>query len=265
MQIWANTIVNNEENFIWFSIMSIVDYVDKVMIFDTGSTDNTVNIIQEMIKIKGEKMIFKEVGTVSYEEFPKVRQKMLDESNCDWILILDGDEIWWKDSIKRAVKEIKKNGGNIDGIVVPIIVPVGDIYHLQEEKAGRYNLLGRVGHFSLRLINRKIPGLHVDYPYGKESYIDGENRLVQERERIIFLDAPYLHVTHLKRSSKDRGFNKFKFELGNIIPDNFKYPEILYDHFPKFIPSPWQRLSGTKFLKAKLLTPFRKIKRRLVR
>ena len=88
MTIWANTIVNNEENFIWFAIMSVLDYVDKILVWDTGSTDKTVEVIKT---INSNKLKFKEVGKVDPMEFTKMRQKMLEESKCDWILILDGD------------------------------------------------------------------------------------------------------------------------------------------------------------------------------
>ncbi len=263
MTICVNTIVHNEENFIWFSIMSVIDYVDWILIYDTGSADKTVRIIKEIQRVKKNKIIFKEVGLVNKDEFPKLRQKMLEESKSDWILVLDGDEIWWKDSIKKVVEKIQKEGDKIDGIVVPMVVPVGDIYHLQEKEAGKYNLLGRKGHLSLRAINTKIPGLHVDWPYGKESYFDFDKRLIQERKNIIFLDAPYLHVTHLKRSSKIRFPDKFKYELGSLISDDFNFPEALYLAAPGVVPSPWNKITGKDYIKAKLLTYLRKIKRRI--
>ncbi len=264
MTIWANCIVHNEENFIWFAIMSIVDSVDKILVWDSGSTDKTVEIIKEIIKIKGDKIDFKEVGAVDKNEFTKMRQKMLEGSKCDWILVLDGDEIWWEDSIKKLINKIKTNGNNIEGIVVPMIVPVGDIYHFQEESAGQYNLCGRKGHLSLRAINKKIPGLHVDLPYGKEGYFDENNRSIQERKDIIFLDVPYLHVTHLKRSLQIRRYDKFKYELGQKVPEDFRFPEVLYQVFPSNIQPPWVKISGIDLGKAKLMTPFRKIKRRLI-
>lgn len=264
MKIWANTIVNNEENFIWFAVMSVLDFVDKVLIWDTGSTDRTVEIINRIKKIKGKKIEFKEVGTVDSKGFTKLRQAQLEASNCDWILILDGDEIWWDKSIKKVIQKINKEGSEIDGIVVPMIVPVGDIYHIQQEAAGKYKLLGRQGHYSLRAINRKIPGLYVDWPYGKEGYFDKDNTLIQEREGMIFLDAPYLHVTHLKRSASERMQNKFKHELDSEIPEGFKYPEVLYKDFPEIIPSPWNKISGTSAIKAKILTPLRKFKRKFL-
>ena len=258
MKIWANTIVNNEENFIWFAIMSVLDYVDKILVWDTGSNDKTARIIKS---INSGKIKFKEVGPVNSEEFTRMRQKMLDESKSDWILILDGDEVWWENSIKKLVSEINKKGNEMEGAVVPMVVPVGDIYHIQPEEAGRYQLLGRKGHFSLKAFSKKIPGLHVDWPYGKESFLDGKDRLIQEREKITFIDAPFLHLTHLKRSGKKRKHEKFKHEIGKKVNSDFKFPEVLNKKYPGFITSPWVKISGTELLKAKALTPLRKIKR----
>lgn len=262
--IWVHTIVHNEENFIWFSLMSVVDYVDKILVWDTGSTDNTVDIIKEVKKIKGEKIVFKEVGPVDDLEFSKIRQAMLEQSDCDWILILDGDEIWWENSIKKITREIKVKNTKVDGIVVPMIVPVGDIYHFQEEKAGRYVIHGRSGHLSLKAISRRISGLHVDKPYGQEGYFDHDNKLVQEREKVTFIEAPFLHVTHLKRSSQVRKYNKFKYELGNKVSSNFSFPEVLYSPYPKGVKSPWDKISGIDYFKARALTPLRKVKRRFL-
>ncbi len=263
MTIWANCIVNNEENFIWFALMSVVDHVDKILVWDTGSDDKTVEIIKEIIKIKRDKIKFKEVGSTDKYEFTKMRQVMLDESKCDWILILDGDEIWWEDSIKKVVQEINNHKTDIAGIVVPMIIPVGDIYHFQEQKAGKYELLGCKGHYSLKVINRKISGLHVDLPYGKEGYYDDKNVPIQKREGIVHVDAPYLHTTHLRRSTKVREYDKYKYELGERFSKDFKYPEVLLKPFPEIVFSPWNAISGLTKLRAQVLTPLRKIKRRL--
>lgn len=263
MKIWVNTIVHNEENFIWFAIMSVVDYVDKILIYDTGSTDKTVRIIREIQKIKKNKIDFTEVGETDKNEFARQRQKMLENSICDWILILDGDEVWWEDSIKKLKDKIDKNGNHLDGIVVPFVVPVGDIYHIQEEKAGQYKLLGKKGNLSLKAISKKIPGLHLDWPYGIESFFDKDNNLVQDRENVIFLDSPFLHLTHLKRSSKNKKPNKFKYELGSHVSKDFKFPESLYLSASGLVSSPWNKITGLDYIRAKLLTPLRRVKRRI--
>lgn len=261
MKIWANTIVKNEENFIWFAVSSVIDHVDKVLLWDTGSSDNTLKIIKELIKKYGEKISFKEIGEVDKFQFTKLRQEMLDQSNCDWILVLDGDEIWWEESIKKLRKKIDETK-NLDGIFVSMIIPVGDIYHLQDPSAGRYKIKGYKGNFSLRAINRKIPGLHTDLPYGQEGFYDEENIAVQERKDIVFLDTPYLHLTHLIRSSKKS--DKYKLELGKRVSSDFKFPEVLYKEFPEFIFSPWIKISSVNKLGAGILTPLRKLKRRLI-
>lgn len=262
MKIWANTIVNNEENFIWFAIMSVVDYVDKVLVWDTGSTDKTVQIIKEIIKEKKDKIEFREVGPVDKFKFTKMRQAMLDESKCDWILILDGDEIWWENSIKQLVNLLNKQGNNSNAIVVPFYNAVGDIYHYQPKSLGKYKLLGNKGHLTIKAINKNIPGLHVANPYGQEGYYDVNNTLIQERNDLVFLDSSYLHVTHLKRSKKARAYEKFKFEIGKHFPKDFHYPEVFYKSYPNIVSNPWQRLSFLEFILSWVITPFKQVKRR---
>jgi|SRR3989344_2715081 len=264
LTLWANTIVNNEENFLYFAVMSVADFVDKILIWDTGSKDKTVEVIKSLQEKLGEKIEFRQMGEVNENQFTNLRQKMLEESQCDWILILDGDEVWWRDSIKEVRNVIEEKGKEIEGIVVPMKVPVGDIFHMQEEQAGQYKILGKKGHLSLKVFSKRIPGLYVDWPYGKEGFFDEDKRLIQEREKIIFHNAYFLHVTHLKRSSSKRKYNKFKYELGSKVSSNFKYPEVLYREYPAFISSPWVRISGMKKIAAKFLTPIRRAKRRII-
>lgn len=265
MKIWANCIVNNEENFIWFAIMSVIDYVDKILVWDTGSEDRTVEIIQGVAREYKDKILFKEVGKVDKFQFTNIRQRMLDESKCDWILILDGDEVWWQESIKKVVDVINKKGNTKDAIAVPFYSATGDIYHYQEQNAGKYELAGRKGHLSIRAINRKIPGLHVEGSYGMEGYFDKDNNLLQKRapKSIIYLVAPFLHLTHLKRSSKN-GHNKYKYEIGLPFSEDFKFPEVFYKKYPAYISAPFDKISGINKIIAQGLTPFRRIKRKLI-
>lgn len=263
MTIWVNTIVHNEENFIWFALMSVIDYVDKILVWDSGSTDKTVEIIKEIIKAKPKKIEFKEVGPVDKYEFTKMRQAMLDESKCDWIFILDGDEIWWEDSIKKVVALINKEGNDINAIVVPFYNAVGDIYHYQSKGAGRYKLLGREGHLTVRAINKSIPGLHVVEPYGKEGYYDGNGLPIQESssKKVKFLEAPFMHLTHLKRSSKSGGINKYKFDLGVPFPSSIFFPEVFNRVSPEEVPSPLARRGMLYEFIARFILPFISIKR----
>ena len=269
--IWGNTIVKNEGKFLWFALMSVVDFLDKILVWDTGSSDNTVAIINEVKKRKKGEIEFREIGEVDEIRFTYARQKMLDQSNCDWIFILDGDEVWWQSSIKAVIDTISKKGDELDLIVNSYINAVGDIYHYQDESAGQYHLAGRKGHLNVRAINRKLPGLHVDKPYGQEGYFDKDEKRIQDRDprRIMFLDEPYLHLSNLPRSSQTKGdlavmqrAKKTKPEIGIKFSSTFKYPNVFYDNWPKIVPNPWQKMPSNFKLKAFIETPVRKLKRK---
>lgn len=273
MTITAHTLVKNEARFVWYAVMSIIEHVDKVLLWDTGSTDGTLQIIKEIRKYVGNKVETMEYGAVDAQTFAKVRQGMLDATDTDWFMVVDGDEIWWEDSIKQVVQVVKSRGSRIESIVVPTVNLVGDIYHYQEEAAGQYQLAGRTGHLNLRAVNRKIPGLHSHGPHGQWGWVDEQNKMIQERnkEKIIFVNAPYLHATHLVRSGevnleKDvpKREIKLKHELGIPFPLDFYYPEVLFRPRPEIVPSVWVKRTQAYTTRAVLETPLRKLKRRIL-
>jgi len=272
MKIWANCVTYNEENFVWFAINSVIDSVDKIIVWDTGSTDNTVQIIEEIKKRKPDKIIFKQYGKPKdRNNIANIRQEMLKQSKCDFIMVLDADEVWWEDSINKIVRIINQKKDEIEGIVVPFYNLVGDIYHYQDEIAGQYKLLGKKGHLQLKFFSKKIPGLHVGFVqsnYKKnfyfEGYYDENNKPIQDRSKLIFVDAKYIHLSHLKRSAKPRSkADRFKLELGNKFEKDFKYPEVFYKSYPEIVPSPWKKMPNRSLLTAAFLTPLRKVKRKL--
>lgn len=273
MKIFVHTLVKNEERFIWFSVMSVIEHVEKVLIWDTGSTDNTVKIIQEIERRYPNKIIFNEVGDIDIDEFTKVRQEMLNETSSDWFLMVDGDEVWWDGSIREIVDLIKKSGNKIESIVVPTYNLIGDIYHYQERAAGRYKLAGKFGHYNLRAINRKIPGLKSAKPHGTWGWAGEDGRMIQDRpvKKVKFVDAPYIHATFLQRSvnlelekNVPKRARKLKYELGDSFPSDFYYPEVFFKSRPTFVLPPWRKMDKGYLAKAMIQTPLRKIKRRLI-
>lgn len=299
--ITAHCLVKNEARFVWYAVMSVIRYVERVRIWDTGSTDGTLEIIEEIAKTPEarEKEIFeiKKLDLKKFDEteirkqmlvedkkplsekrkeglaFSLVRQKMLEATTADWFIVVDADEIWWDGSIKKVVETIKEAGDKIESIVVPTINLVGDLFHYQEPEAGRYHLAGKVGHYSLRAVSRKIPGLCSRGGHGVWGWADGEGKMIQARDpaKILFLEAPYLHATHLQRSVEKKLDNsvlkrakKFKYELGIPFPGDFYYPEVFFRSRPKIVPSPWRIPDlGYKF-RAFFETPLRKLNRRIM-
>lgn len=271
--IWVHTLVKNEERFLWYSVKSVIDFIDKILLWDTGSTDNTLKVINKLQKKYPNKISFKQIGEISSDEFTKARQQMLDETKSDWFLVVDGDEVWWDESIKKVADFIQSDGDSFELIVVPNILPVGDIYHYLEKAAGRYKLAGKEGHYALRGVKRNILGLKSDKPHGTWGWVDNKNRMIQDRnpKKIKFIDAPYLHTTFLRRSSLrqddlnvPKRAQKYKYELGNRFSLDYYYPESFLRSTDEDISLPWETMDRMYYLKALVETPFKKIKRRLI-
>lgn len=270
--ITAHTIVDNEEKYVWFSVMSVIDYVDKVFIWDTGSTDKTIEIVKEIEKARPGKVYFKEVGKVDPDKFTSIRQQMLKETKTDWSIIVDGDEVWWEDKIKKVVSIINDKGDSLDTIVNRYINLIGDIYHFQDDSAGQYNIDGKHGYLTVRAMNRNIEGLDVGRPHGQQGFFNKNGVLIQEldRKRRYFLDSfTNLHFTNLPRSNNlgdskvPKRKMKYKYELGNPFPLDFYYPEVFFRPRPEIIDSPWFERSKYYIARASIETPLKNLKRRI--
>jgi glycosyltransferase involved in cell wall biosynthesis len=272
MKITGHCIVKNESRFIWYSLMSVINYVDDLLIYDTGSTDQTPKILKTIKTMYPNKINLKFVGEVTVDSYAEVIQQMIDQTTGDWIFVIDADEIWWEDSIKLVRKTIDTNGKSLESIVVPTINLVGDMYHKQEERAGLYELAGRKGHLNLRAVNRAIPGLRSQGPHGKWSWVDEAGTAVQNRDpkKIKYLEAPYLHATFLKRSLEGsdskvpKRAKKRKHELGIPFPRDFYYPEVFFREKPPFIKDVWENMSTSFYVQSLIETPLRKFKRRFL-
>lgn len=268
MKISVHSLVKNEERYLWYSVMSIVNQVDEVLLWDTGSTDGSIEIAKQLQKQFPDKIKLRFFNDVDKDEFTKLRQKMLEETKADWVFILDGDEVWWEESVLKMVEEIKN--GECSVIVSPFVSPVGDIFHNQENGAGRYRIDGRIGNITIRAFRKDIKGLVLAKDYGKEGYVDASGKFIQESELVKrkFVDAPFLHLTHLERSSRDKDVmqreRKLKHELGNRFALDYYYPEAFFRPRPDIVESPWKVFDRSFLARALIETPLRKIKRKLL-
>jgi glycosyltransferase involved in cell wall biosynthesis len=273
MTIWTNTLVKNEDRYVWYAVMSVINHVDKMLIWDTGSTDCTLPILHELQKLYPRKIELNELGDVSIESFTEVRQQMLESTKSDWVIILDGDEVWWKDSITKLINLINIEGNELETIITRYVNVVGDIYHFQDEKVGRYEIDEHKGHVTIRAINMTIPGLKVDKPHGQQGFFDENGMLIQYREyekRGYIAEPGYMHFTHLMRSTNHSANSavpkramKLKHEIGNEFDLDYFYPEVFFENRPDLVTSVWEKMSSDFYVRSIFETPLRKIKRKL--
>lgn len=105
-------IVKNEEAFLDQCLRSIRDYVDEIIVVDTGSTDKTPEIARRYT----DKVYFHPWEN----SFSKARNQSIEYATCDWIFIIDGDEELLPDSGPR-LRETVRNAGEADAFMVNTI------------------------------------------------------------------------------------------------------------------------------------------------
>jgi glycosyltransferase involved in cell wall biosynthesis len=250
LDITAHCLIRNEENWIWYAIHSVLNFVDNVIIFDTGSTDNTVPIIKT---IHSPKILFEQKGQVNKSQYSALRQEMLSRTKTSWFLILDGDEIWFKKTLVELRENIMKMDKTKDAVVVGEWMCQGDIFHFNSDVERLFDLNApELPGYRLARVVKKLPGLRVVGHYGVESYADknGLNISNWPKERQIYLQNRFMHMSFLPRTSKRSNDelvmmrrNKTSFSRGKRFAENFQYPEVFYMKRPEIVPSPWRKLS----------------------
>ncbi len=264
-KIIVHCLVKNEENFIWYALQSVLPFVDKIMVWDTGSEDKTVEIIKS---IKSPKIDFVEKGSVDSETHTTLRAEMLqktDKQKYGWLMILDGDEIWGESEILKMIQYANEKAPA--AVVVRTINFVGDLYHKLSESSGKYEIAGQKGNIAIRLINLSLKNLKVINPHGGQTYTTS-GIAVQDLppEQLLFSnDLFYFHTTHLKRSTLDnktlkRSFKR-KYELGEKVYKK-ELPKILFQKHPQIVPDNTEPMNIGVFLHCLLETIPKRFKRR---
>ncbi|MEA1979631.1 MAG: tetratricopeptide repeat protein [candidate division Zixibacteria bacterium] len=110
MTISACMIVKNEEELLPGCLDSIRDWVDEIIIVDTGSDDKTI----EIAKSYGAKIFHQ-----PWEgNFSKHRNYSIEQATSDWIFIIDADERIDANDIPRLLKTISNDQVNAIAINV---------------------------------------------------------------------------------------------------------------------------------------------------
>ncbi len=125
----AHVVVRNEP-FVWYAVRSVYDRVDKVMLCDTGSTDHTIDDIQQLLAEDHDgKICFSQVAMpdatgwtdatrpcqnkhVANDGIAMVRQQQIARTETDFFMLVDGDEVHRRESMQRIVEDVLPNWPN---------------------------------------------------------------------------------------------------------------------------------------------------------
>lgn len=163
-------IVKNEERFLRTCLESVREVVDEMIVVDTGSTDRTIEIAEEM---GAQVSHFAWTGS-----FSEARNAALAEATGDWVLILDADEVLSPETVNNIRELIRIQQPQLTGYQFKI---------RNFNKVG--NEVDTVEHYMLRLFPRH-PDLHYT------GYI--HEQVEPRREGLIFerMAAPDVLILH---------------------------------------------------------------------
>ena len=102
-------IVKDEEDFLEQCLQSVKDYVDEIIIVDTGSTDNTKKIAARFTE--------KVFDYQWNNSFADARNFSLEQATGDWVLTLDADEKIAELDLKK-IRETIERENDITGYVL---------------------------------------------------------------------------------------------------------------------------------------------------
>lgn len=199
MSLTVHCMLKNEEIFAVYAIESVINYVEQVIVFDTGSTDQTVARIKTLAAKYPNKLVFEEKGPCTAQKHTELRQEMLNRTHTEWFMILDGDELWTEQGITEAVEVTKTTIANC--ILAPFYLCVGDIWHYSNR--GKYKYDGMSVHALARLF-RVGPDISWNLgPYGQSDFVKDKFGNLIRPGNYVMLQNKYWHTSALVRSSRD--------------------------------------------------------------
>ncbi len=262
MKLTVHMVVKNEDLWIWYAVNSVLPYAEQIFIYDTGSSDKTVEIIKSL---KSPKIFFEEKGLVDGNGLVELRREQLDRTKTEWFLILDGDEIWSNKELEKLLEKVNRAPENTIALFNNVRNCIGDIYHYLPEKTGNYKIGNKVGNLNIRLI-KKTPNLKISGEYPLEVYADRNGPIQSQVDKVVFADCWYLHTSFLKRSSGDvkkvsGSFGKSRVWQKGLPLNMDQLPEVLFSTRPDLVKSPFKKRGFAYEIVASVLTPLLDLKR----
>ena len=103
-------ITKNEADRITRCLESIKDLADEIIVFDSGSTDTTLDIVRQYTD---------KIWQTDWPGYGKQKQRALEQASGDWLLAIDADEAL-DETLQASVRELLTNDrGNIVAVKMP--------------------------------------------------------------------------------------------------------------------------------------------------
>lgn len=240
MSLTAHCLVKNEEVFIEAAIRSVIDFADCVLVFDTGSTDRTVEIVTNLQKEFPQKIVFEKKGVANKQRHTDLRQEMVERTQTDWWMILDGDEVWSQSALAEAAKAMTTTA--VECIIALFYLCVGDVYHATR-RAPQIEMFGRREYWYPRFF-RNTPGMYWQGDYNQDTIYRANGEVFFTEKNSVVLRYRYWHMTHLLRSTTDAtDYSSGGTRAAKLIPTYLGVGKKINEPLPLVLQSKFKPLS----------------------
>ena len=136
MKVSVNCMVRNADTTIYPTLLAAGAVADEIVVFDTGSTDRTIEaILAARRELSHKKFIFERLSNIpdltgwSYKggsflpsyQLADVRNQMIEATTSDWVWVVDADEIYTKKDARHISHFIRGQGKYYDALWVPLV------------------------------------------------------------------------------------------------------------------------------------------------
>ena len=189
-KISAFIIAFNEEKIIEKCLLKL-DWVDEIIVVDSGSTDSTVAICEK----HNAKVIYKK-----FNGYGEQKQFALDQTTHDWVLNLDADEVLTDAAIIEIKDQLENNDTDIVGLYIKTrMVFAGSIFKYGNER----------GRDSLRLFNKQF-GKIDPVTIHESVVVNGKTKKLKGHYLHYTCDSLESYITKLNKYTGLYAENKYK-------------------------------------------------------
>lgn len=222
MKICSHTIVKDGMPFIGTCIEQVLPFVDRSLItISRKSEDGTLNVVNELYKKYPDKVEVDFEDVANPGELTEERQKQVDKTTEDWILFLDDDDWWPRESLEEIIGMLNED---VDAYACcPFQV-------IDEETHDRS---WRLKWFTKWFRNK--PGINYRKAWPRDLiYLNDKILYWRQNERVVRHGARYFHLSNIKGHSfrEEDWADEYVQEIGSPAeyPDRYKkYIKEIYD------------------------------------
>lgn len=247
--IIINSIFRNEP-FAVYAVASVINYVSKAIIYDTGSDDGTFEELQQLQKDYPNKIDLRqeklenahnwsieegnvkagEINPVVSKRLADLRREMHEESkDYTWVLLLDGDELYPR-YLASKIHKIATDENNKQDVIIPAFCDWLDFKTV------------RAFHSMCRLFRQNTTEIRNNFPY--ELHYQKYTGVMYERgcPNSIFIEP---EIMCDKYYNDEMSFDSLVSHMESVVKPWRKDKQIVYQldqpYHPEVIDELWDR------------------------